>query len=148
MFEAMRSTPPSVANDVIVAASPGFGLLYFLPKPEQKPAGSLVTEMAREVLPVTCWRVRNGTCEPLTFRDPPAGAARYLVIGQKFFSLDGSNLSWANYDLFSEHLIQTWRSQKREAEPKPQQGTRFAVPADATAVELPRTKADSDHIET
>jgi hypothetical protein len=135
MFEAMRSsTPPSVA-DVIIAANPGFGVLYFAPKPEQKPAASLVTEMAREVLPVTCWRLRNGTTEPMTFRDPPAGAARYLVIGQKFFALDGTSRSWANYDLFAEHLIQTWRSQRREAEPKPQQ------PVPAHAVSFPADEA-------
>ena len=140
MFEALGQTPPST-NDLIIAANPGFSVLYFAPKPEQKPAASLVTELVRDgMLPVTCWRVRNGVCEPLTFRDPPAGAARYLVIGQKYYALDGSNLSWANYDLFAEHLIQTWRTQRREAEPKPQQpGTHYAVEAGASVVAIPRS---------
>ena len=141
MFEMLspKLTPPTTNDEIVVAAAPGFGVLFFAPKPEQKPAISLVTEMAREVLPVTCWRIRDGVCEPMTFRDPPAGAARYLVIGQKYFALDGTNRSWANYDLFAEHLIQKWRTQRREAEPKQQQGTHFAVEAGATQIAIPRT---------
>ena len=75
--------------------------------------------------PIIAWTLVDGRVEPVSF-GPPADAAapRFVFAGSKIYQIDGPQ--WANYDLWSYSMLQTWKAARGVRE--------STIPPDAVTV--------------